>query len=138
MPFDRRLLWTLNRVNPTTQWVLGVVLFPIGLAVTAVTLYAPSLALFLAGGVLAGAGAGLLFKGGVARAAMAAQPRSRAGVLAWFFVIAYVGMGLPSVVFAAVITVLPIAPTMIGFAVLFAAAAILVVGGATRERSVRD
>ncbi|GAA0575549.1 MFS transporter [Kribbella sandramycini] len=77
---------------------LGSTLFPIGLILTGVALAFPALWLLLIAATLAGAGAGLLFKSAVAEVVIAAEPTSRAGVLATFFVIAYLGMGLPSIV----------------------------------------
>jgi hypothetical protein len=51
--------------------------------------------LFLTGGLLAGAGAGVLFKGAVATTAGLAGPEHRAEALAALFLAAYVGLALP-------------------------------------------
>ena len=83
----------LGRVALAKVLPIGTVLFPIGLALTAVSLYRPTLWLALTAAGLAGAGAGLLFKSAVTQTVIAADPASRAGVLAAFFVIAYVGHG---------------------------------------------
>ncbi|WBB68344.1 MFS transporter [Micromonospora sp. WMMD812] len=97
------------------QLVTGTGLLPIGLAVTTSALYHPALWLFLTGAAIGGAGAGLLFKAAVTQIVMAADPPSRAGVLAVFFVVAYAGMGVPSVAFSYVIRHVALAPTMTGF-----------------------
>ncbi|WP_433546899.1 MFS transporter [Streptomyces sp. CA-294286] len=97
---------------------LGALLFPLGLGLTAVTLYVPSLALLLLAAVLSGSGSGLLFKASVDRTAAAAAPTSRAGVLAVFFVVAYVGMGAPSVLFGLAANHFGRQPVMLVFAVL--------------------
>jgi hypothetical protein len=76
---------------------------------------------------LAGAGAGLLFKSAVTQTAIAADPASRAGVLAVFFVIAYFGMGVPSIAFSVVIQHVALKPSMIGFAVVLSAGAVAAV-----------
>ncbi len=55
----------------------------------------PSLALFLAGGLVAGAGAGLLFKGGVVTVSGLAAPKRRAEALAGFFLTGYIGISVP-------------------------------------------
>ncbi|MFJ2739369.1 MFS transporter [Streptomyces sp. NPDC087440] len=108
----------LGRMPVARMLTLGAVLFPVGLGLTALTLYVPSLPLFLVAAVLTGSGSGLLFKASVGQTAAAAQPSSRAGVLAVFFVIAYVGMGVPSVLFSIAATQFGRQPVMIVFAVL--------------------
>lgn len=62
------------------------------------------------------AGAGLLFKGAGSQTVATAEPASRAGVLAVFFVISYLGLGLPSIAFSLVIQHAALRPSMIGFA----------------------
>lgn len=110
----------------------GTVLFPVGLALTAVSLYHPMLWLTLIAAGLAGAGAGLLFKSAVTQAAIAADPASRAGVLAAFFVISYVGMGAPSIAFSLVIQHVALRATMIGFAAVLSVGALVAVLVASR------
>lgn len=122
----------LGRLGQRRLLTLGTLLFPAGLALTAISLYRPALWLFLTAAALAGAGAGLLFKGAVSQSAMAAEPASRAGVLATFFVIAYLGMGVPSIAFSIVIQHAAIQPTMIGFAAILSAGAIVAVVTAIR------
>jgi hypothetical protein len=81
--------------------VLGLVGLPAGMALVVVALYHPSLTLYLLGSAIAGAGAGLLFKAALSVAITTAEPGSTAGVLAMFFVVAYLGIGLPPVLFTA-------------------------------------
>ncbi|NEA36382.1 MFS transporter [Streptomyces sp. SID13031] len=106
---------------------IGTALFPIGLALTAVSLYHASFWLVFLGAGLAGAGAGLLFKSSVTQAAKAAEPASRAGVLAAFFVISYFGMGLPSIAFSLFIRHFDLKPTMIGFAIVLSVGTLVAV-----------
>jgi MFS family permease len=106
---------------------IGTALFPIGLALTAVSLYHAHLWLVFLGAGLAGAGAGLLFKSAVTQTAVAAEPSSRAGVLAAFFVISYFGMGLPSIAFSLFIRHFDLKPTMIGFAILLSVGTLVAV-----------
>jgi predicted MFS family arabinose efflux permease len=75
----------------------GVALVPLGLGlvVLAVWLAAPSLDLFLLGGIVAGAGGGLLFKGGVATVAAIAAEEHRAEALAGLFLLGYLGLAVP-------------------------------------------
>ena len=81
--------------------VLGLVGVPLGMALVVVALYHPSLTLYLLGSAIAGAGAGLLFKAALSVAITTAEPASTAGVLAIFFVVAYLGLGLPPVLLTA-------------------------------------
>jgi hypothetical protein len=124
----------LVSLSPPRLLATGTVLFPVGLALTAVSLYQPSLWLSLVAAGFAGAGAGLLFKGAVTETAKAAVPVSRAGVLAAFFVIAYMGMGLPSVAFSLVIQHAALRSSMIGFASALSLGAVAAVVVATRAQ----
>jgi hypothetical protein len=81
--------------------VFGLIGVPVGMALVVVALYHPSLTLYLLGSAIAGAGAGLLFKAALSVAITTAEPGSTAGVLALFFVIAYLGLGLPVLLTAA-------------------------------------
>jgi MFS family permease len=108
----------LGRLSVGRMLTLAALLLPLGLGLTAVTLYVPTLALLLVAAVLSGVGSGLLFKASVSQTAAAARPASRAGVLAAFFVIAYVGMGAPSVLFSIAANQFGRQPVMIAFAVL--------------------
>jgi MFS family permease len=126
----------LGKVAQAKVLWTGTVLFPVGLALTAVSLYHPTLWLTLIAATLAGAGAGLLFKSGVTQAAIAAEPASRAGVLAAFFVISYVGMGLPSIAFSLVIQHVALRPSMIGFAAVLSAGALVAVLIASRPGKI--
>ncbi|MEV6284499.1 MFS transporter [Kribbella sp. NPDC051770] len=125
----------LGKQSQRAVLVTGTLLFPIGLALTALSLYQPSLGLILTAAALAGAGAGLLFKSAVTQTAIAAQPASRAGVLAAFFVIAYFGMGLPSIAFSLVIQHVALRPSMIGFAAVLSIGTVLAVASSRRTVS---
>jgi predicted MFS family arabinose efflux permease len=125
----------LAKLAPIRLLTVGTLLFPAGLALTALSLYRPALWLALVAAALAGAGAGLLFKAAVSQSAAVADPASRAGVLAIFFVIAYLGMGVPSVAFSIVIQHTALRPAMIGFAAaLSVGAAIAVTTAPTRQK----
>jgi len=67
----------------------------------------PSLALFVVGGVVAGAGVGLVFRGAVATAASLADPASRGEVLAALFLIAYAGLAIPVLAIGLGIALIP-------------------------------
>jgi MFS family permease len=91
---------TLTAALPVRRLLIGgmgALVAGVLLLVLAVWLPTPSLAVFLIGGVVAGAGAGLLFKGSIATVAALAPPESRAEVLAGFFLAGYLGISVPVV-----------------------------------------
>jgi MFS family permease len=77
----------------------GMAAMLLGLAavVTAVWLPAPSLALFIIGGAITGAGGGAIFKGAVATVIKISPPESRAETLAGTYLAAFVGLSVPIV-----------------------------------------
>jgi hypothetical protein len=82
---NRRLL---RRSVPTI--VLGLVLLTVGM-------WEVSLPIFVIGGIVSGAGGGMVFKGALVVAASTAPPGSRAEVLSGFFLGSYVGLSVPVV-----------------------------------------
>lgn len=110
----------------------GCVAFPVGLALCALSVYHPVLWLYLIAVALSGAGSGLLFKGALDRAVSAADPASRAGVLAMYFVIAYIGIGVPAVLFSIVISFIGLGAGMIGFASVLSVGAVICTVAAIR------
>ena len=68
-----------------------------GLALFTVGMWLPSLPVFVLGGVVTGAGAGLVFRGSLVAAAITAPLEARAEVLAGFFLGAYLGLSAPVV-----------------------------------------
>jgi hypothetical protein len=82
-------------VNATLR--IGMAVLAPGLALVIGGMWLPSLAMFVVGGVLTGAGAGLVFRGALVAAGAAALPESRAEVLSGFFLGAYVGLSVPVV-----------------------------------------
>jgi len=87
----------LVRVRPRAQLVLGGSLMVAGLAVVAVSGPALSLVLFVVGGVLAGAGQGLVFRSTIGVAVASSAPENRGEVLAAMFLAAYAGLTVPVV-----------------------------------------
>jgi MFS family permease len=78
----------------TTLKVALPVLFA-GLALFTIGMWLPSLPVFVIGGVVTGAGGGLVFRGSLVAAASTAPAISRAEVLAGFFLGAYIGLSAP-------------------------------------------
>ncbi|WP_377273682.1 MFS transporter [Peterkaempfera sp. SMS 1(5)a] len=124
----------LGRLALSRILTVGVLIFPMGLALCAVALSHPLLSLYLVAVSLSGAGAGLLFKAGLDQAAAVAAPASRAGVLAIYFVISYIGMGLPAVLFSITLRHAGIGTVMAGFAAVLSAGAATAAAVALRGR----
>ena len=66
-----------------------------GLALCAAAMWLPSLPVFIIGGIITGAGGGLVVRGSLVAAASTAPRESRAEVLAGYFLGAYVGLSVP-------------------------------------------
>jgi MFS transporter len=81
-----------GKLDPRRRFGLGLVAQAAGVLVLAAGMQLPSLGLFLAGGMMAGAGSGLLFKTAVGRVAAAAEPAVRGEALAGLFLIGYLGL----------------------------------------------
>jgi MFS family permease len=88
------LSWPLRRLVAA-----GMAAMVVGLtaAVTAVWLSAPSLALFIIGGAITGAGGGAVFKGAVGTVIRISLPETRAQALAGTYLAAFVGLSVPIV-----------------------------------------
>jgi MFS family permease len=87
----------------TTNWrahrliAAGIVpaLVGLGLLVASAWTSPPSLALFLIGGIVSGAGGGAIFRGSLMLVISASDEDDRAGVLATFFTAGYAGLSVP-------------------------------------------
>ena len=120
--------WDVRRLVGT-----GTAALSAGLALLVTALWVPSLALFLAGGVITGAGAGLLFKGGIVRASvLAAASPNRAEVLAGFFLAGYLGLSVPVLGLGVASQFMEPKVALLGFAALLLTAALL--SAAPRKR----
>jgi len=76
---------------------MGAMVLGLGAEVVAVWLRSPSLALFIAGGVFIGAGAGAIFRGAIGTVMSISSPDRMAESLAGMFLSAFVGISLPVV-----------------------------------------
>jgi preprotein translocase subunit SecG len=96
-------------------------LIGLGLLVTAVRLSTPSLALFLIGGALIGAGAGAVFKGTTGLVLGAAAPEDRLAMTSQLLIALFVGLSIPVVGAGVALDRGASAPdTVLGFAILVA------------------
>ena len=87
----------LARLETRRLSAIGIVLLLAGLALVTVATWLPDLAAFLAGGLLSGAGAGLLIKVGIDTVLDLTPREARAEGLATFFLAAYLGLSVPIV-----------------------------------------
>jgi MFS family permease len=106
------------RLSRPQQLRLGLVAMSVGLVGVAVGGLIPNLWLFVIGGVVAGAGVGLVFRGAVATAASLADPSSRGEVLAALFLIAYAGLAIPVLAIGLGIAFLPAEVALVLFSAL--------------------
>ena len=110
-----------NRLQASRVFVLGTISMLLGLAllVTAVRLSTPSLALFLIGGALIGAGAGAVFKGTTGLVLEATAPENRLAMTSDLLIALFVGLSIP-VIGAGVALDRGASPpdTVLGFAIL--------------------
>jgi predicted MFS family arabinose efflux permease len=117
---------------------MAAIVIGIGLAVLAVWLRSPSLALFIAGGALIGAGSGAIFRGAVGTVMSISPPERIAESLTGVFLSAYVGISLP-VVGAGIALARDVSPrvTLLGFAIAvtvgIAASALKLLGRSTPQ-----
>lgn len=86
-----------SRLTAPAKVRLGLLAQAVGVPVLLVGMHTASLSVFLVGGVVAGIGAGVLFKAAVGAVAAMAAPAQRGEALAGLFLIGYLGMILPSV-----------------------------------------
>lgn len=128
--------WPVRR---TVAVGIGLMLSGLALVVVAAWLTTPSLALFLAGGALTGAGGGCVFKGAVGTVMEIAPADARAEAMAALFLAGYLGLSVPVVGAGVALQLLTPRVTLLGFAVIvgvaiLAAAPRLLVGDGQGHR----
>lgn len=84
------------RLSTAAKRRLGQAAQAVGVVTLVAGMHTASLAAFLAGGLIAGIGAGVLFKAALATVAARAVPEHRGEALAGLFLIAYLGLTLPA------------------------------------------
>ncbi len=98
------------------QLRVGLALVAAGVLILTGGVWGSSLALFVVGGVLAGAGAGLSFKGALSTAAGLALPESRSEAIAGLLLVAFIGLVLPVVGIGVATTSVSLPSALLGFA----------------------
>ncbi|GAA2243184.1 MFS transporter [Herbiconiux moechotypicola] len=113
-----------SRLSARAQLRLGVAAMVAGLVLLGVSALAATLAtpaaatLFVLGGVTAGAGVGLVFRGSLVAAGSLAAEGSRSEVTSGIFLLAFAGMTVPPLLVGVSLLVLPLVPVFLGFVVL--------------------
>ncbi len=112
---------------------IPALLIGLALLTAAVWLPTPSFSLFLAGDLVAGAGAGLMFKGAIGTAAEISLPEHRAEALAGIYLAAYVGLAGPVIGLGALTQIVSTRVSLLAFSgllvlAIFAAAPALLDG----------
>jgi len=116
----------LSRVPVRRQLALGLTALAAGLVMITAAVWLPSLPLLLAGGVVAGAGAGAAFRGSVSTVITIAPAHARGESLAGLFLAAYIGLAVPVVGLGLATQALSPQDAVLGFAVLLAVTVALV------------
>jgi hypothetical protein len=109
-----------TRVRASRVLGVGMTSMVVGLAllVTAVRLSTPSLALYLLGGALIGAGAGAVFKGTTGLVLEATAPEDRLAMTSALLITAFVGLSIPVIGAGVALAQGATAPdTVLGFAI---------------------
>ncbi|WP_225853515.1 MFS transporter [Micromonospora sp. AMSO31t] len=114
------------RIPLARQLRLGLGALAAGLALLTLGVWTASMTLFLAGGILAGAGAGAAFKGAITTVLGLAPSKSRGEALAGLFLAAYIGLAVPVLGLGLATQFLPTRIALLGFTA--ALLAVLIVG----------
>ena len=102
------------------QLIVATVAMVLGLAGLATAAVIVSEALFIAGGLVAGLGVGLLFRASLGVATSLVPGPQRGEVLAAMFLIAYVGLTVPVLLVGAALAFLPPVPVLVAFSAVIA------------------
>lgn len=105
----------VSRSHPRRQLAGGLIMLAGGLVPVSVGVLLPNLLVFLAGGAIAGAGAGVLFKGAIATAAALAEPGRRGEALAGVFLAAYAGLTVPVLALGVATQVIAVQLALVAF-----------------------
>jgi predicted MFS family arabinose efflux permease len=126
------LRWPVRR-----QLLTGIATMGAGLAVLVASTWTapPSLALFLLGGVLVGAGNGAIFRASLGVVIASSSPSDRAGALATFFVAGYAGVSVPVLGMGIALQYVSPRVALLAFAVAVGAGLLAAAPGLVREEA---
>lgn len=114
----------LYALRPRLKLQAGMALIVAGLVVVAVGTMVGSLPLYAIGGVVAGAGIGLIFASSIAAANRMADPARRGETVAGMFLAAYAGITVPVIACGVLLTWVPTVTLVVCFAALIIVVAI--------------
>lgn len=117
------------------QLTIAIVACAAGLTLVAVGALLPQIALFLGGGVVAGLGVGVLFRGAIGTAVAIAEPGHAGETLALLFLIAYAGPVIPVLAVGIALAFAPPVAVLLVFAGAVLAATVAA-GSIMRRRAV--
>jgi MFS family permease len=112
----------LGPASTATTFKVSLPVLFAGLTLFTAGMWLPSLPVFVAGGIVTGAGGGLVFRGSLVAAASTAPAGSRAEVLAAFFLGGYVGLSVPVIALGIATEYVAARDVMLVFVVLAAVA----------------
>jgi MFS family permease len=115
-----------NRASRRAQAGLGLTALLVGLAMVTAAAWLPSFWLLLAGGIVAGAGAGAAFRGTVATVISITPAQMRGEGLAGLFLGSYIGLAIPVLGLGVATLWVSMQVAVLGFAVVLAAATLAV------------
>jgi MFS family permease len=116
----------VGRAPLRRQLTFGLAALILGLGLITAAFWLASLVLLLAGGVVAGGGAGAAFKGSVTTVLSIARPQARGEALAGLFLAGYVGLAVPVLGLGLATQLLSARVAVLGFAVLLVGVVALV------------
>jgi MFS family permease len=122
-----------SRWETNAMLVRSIPILVVGLALLTLGMWLPNVVVFIIGGVLTGAGSGLLFRAALVSAANSAPPESRAEVLSGFFLGAYIGLSIPVIGLGVATMWWPARDAMLVFELLAVVAILLTVRGIIRR-----
>ncbi|MBL1272177.1 MAG: MFS transporter [Oceanospirillales bacterium] len=96
---------------------IGCATLVAGVTPVALGIHVQSLALFMAGAVIAGMGQGIAFRAGMGAIAAASPPAERAAVTSTFFIVAYIAISVPVIGIGLMANVLSLKTTGVIFSV---------------------
>jgi MFS family permease len=123
-----------GRSAPWLAATAGSIALAAGILVIVASAWTGSGALYLAGSLLAGAGFGAAFLGGLRALVAAIPPESRAAVMSAFYVAAYGSLSVPAVLAGVVVTYVSLQSTFEIFGSVVAGIALVVAFEAWRSR----
>ncbi|QGN58817.1 MFS transporter [Nostocoides sp. HKS02] len=115
----------LSRLGLRHMLHVGLSLLITGLVMLVAGMWLPSLGLFAVGGVVTGAGGGLVFRGALTVAGSSAPRGARAEVLAGYFLGAYVGLSVPVLALGVATQFVAARYTMLAFVLLVSVALVI-------------